>query len=190
MKPSDQIPGGNYFELVAIRNTSRDGKAPLDGDAVTEARVQYGDGGARPEVSMSMNAEGAQTWARLTKDNIGRQVAIVLDGMVYSYPTVQGEISGGSSQITGNFTLEEAKDLANVLKSGKLPAPATIIQEWVSSLTSPSPSARQHPPTKSSRNCGKESERSASETHQKLIFHRVVINRFIKMFVTTLLLHS
>ena len=131
VKPSDQIPGGNYFELVAIRNTSRDGKAPLDGDAVTEARVQYGDGGARPEVSMSMNAEGAQTWARLTKDNIGRQVAIVLDGMVYSYPAVQGEISGGSSQITGNFTLEEAEDLANVLKSGKLPAPATIIQEQV-----------------------------------------------------------
>ncbi len=131
VKPSDQIPGGNYFELVAIRNTSRDGKAPLDGDAVTEARVQYGEGGARPEVSMSMNAEGAQTWARLTKDNIGRQVAIVLDGMVYSYPTVQSEISGGSSQITGNFTLEEAEDLANVLKSGKLPAPATIIQEQV-----------------------------------------------------------
>ena len=131
VKPSDQIPGGNYFELVAIRNTSRDGKAPLDGDAVTEAHVQYGDGGARPEVSMSMNAEGAQTWARLTKDNIGRQVAIVLDGMVYSYPTVQSEISGGSSQITGNFTLEEAEDLANVLKSGKLPAPATIIQEQV-----------------------------------------------------------
>ena len=131
VKPSDQIPGGNWFELVAIRNTSRDGKAPLDGDAVTEARVQYGDGGARPEVSMSMNAEGAQTWARLTKDNIGRQVAIVLDGMVYSYPTVQSEISGGSSQITGNFTLEEAEDLANVLKSGKLPAPATIIQEQV-----------------------------------------------------------
>ena len=131
VKPSDQIPGGNYFELVAIRNTSRDGKAPLDGDAVTEARVQYGDGGARPEVSMSMNAEGAQTWARLTKDNIGRQVAIVLDGMVYSYPTIQSEISGGSSQITGNFTLEEAEDLANVLKSGKLPAPATIIQEQV-----------------------------------------------------------
>ncbi len=131
VKPSDQIPGGNYFELVAIRNTSRDGKAPLDGDAVTEARVQYGDGGAHPEVSMSMDSEGAQTWARLTKDNIGRQVAIVLDGMVYSYPTVQSEISGGSSQITGNFTLEEAEDLANVLKSGKLPAPATIIQEQV-----------------------------------------------------------
>ena len=129
VKPSDQIPGGNYFELVAIKN--RNNKAPLDGEVVTEARVQYGEGGSRPEVSMSMNKDGAQTWAHLTKDNIGRQVAIVLDGMVYSYPTVQSEISGGSSQITGNFTLEEAEDLANVLKSGKLPAPATIIQEQV-----------------------------------------------------------
>ena len=125
-----QWAGENIFELVAIKTTSRDGKAPLDGGAVTDARVQYGNNGS-PEVSMSMNAEGANTWARMTKDNIGRQIAIVLDGMVYSYPTVQSEISGGSSQITGNFTIEEAEDLANVLKSGKLPAPATIIQEQV-----------------------------------------------------------
>ena len=130
VKPSQYVGSDNIFELVAIKATSRDGKAPLDGGAVTDARVQYGNSGA-PEVSMSMNAEGAQAWARITKDNIGRQVAIVLDGMVYSYPTVQSEISGGSSQITGNFTLEEAEDLANVLKSGKLPAPATIIQEQV-----------------------------------------------------------
>ena len=122
--------GENIFELVAIKSTSRDGKAPLDGGAVTDARVQYGNNGS-PEVSMSMNAEGANTWARMTKDNIGRQIAIVLDGMVYSYPTVQSEISGGSSQITGDFTVEESEDLANVLKSGKLPAPATIIQEQV-----------------------------------------------------------
>ena len=122
--------GENIFELVAIKATSRDGKAPLDGGAVTDARVQYGNNG-NPEVSMSMNAEGANTWARMTKDNIGRQIAIVLDGMVYSYPTVQNEISGGSSQITGDFTVEESEDLANVLKSGKLPAPATIIQEQV-----------------------------------------------------------
>ena len=122
--------GENIFELVAIKATSRDGKAPLDGGVVTDARVQYGNNGS-PEVSMSMNAEGANTWARMTKDNIGKQIAIVLDGMVYSYPTVQSEISGGSSQITGNFTVEEAEDLANVLKSGKLPAPATIIQEQV-----------------------------------------------------------
>ena len=131
VKASQFIPGDNIFELVAIKSTSRDGKAPLDGGVVTDARVQYGNTGGNPEVSMSMNAEGANTWARMTKDNIGKQIAIVLDGMVYSYPTVQSEIAGGSSQITGNFTLEEAEDLANVLKSGKLPAPATIIQEQV-----------------------------------------------------------
>ncbi|MBO5709772.1 MAG: SecD/SecF family protein translocase subunit, partial [Bacteroidales bacterium] len=131
VKASPFFEGGNVFELVAIKASSRDGKAPLDGGSVTDARVQYGNSGGNPEVSMTMNAEGANTWARLTKDNIGKQIAIVLDGMVYSYPTVQNEISGGSSQITGNFTLEEAEDLANVLKSGKLPAPATIIQEQV-----------------------------------------------------------
>ena len=131
VKASAMDPNENIFELVAIKATSRDGKAPLDGGVVTDARVQYGNTGGSPEVSMSMNAEGANTWARMTKDNIGKQIAIVLDGMVYSYPTVNGEISGGSSQITGNFTLEEAEDLANVLKSGKLPAPATIIQEQV-----------------------------------------------------------
>ena len=131
VKASAMDPNQNIFELVAIKSTSRDGKAPLDGGVVTDARVQYGNTGGNPEVSMSMNAEGANIWARMTKDNIGKQIAIVLDGMVYSYPTVNGEISGGSSQITGNFTLEEAEDLANVLKSGKLPAPATIIQEQV-----------------------------------------------------------
>ena len=131
VKASAMDPNQNIFELVAIKATSRDGKAPLDGGVVTDARVQYGNTGGNPEVSMSMNAEGANIWARMTKDNIGKQIAIVLDGMVYSYPTVNGEIAGGSSQITGNFTLEEAEDLANVLKSGKLPAPATIIQEQV-----------------------------------------------------------
>ena len=131
VKPSSFIPGGNTYELVAIKATSRDGKAPLDGGVVTDARVQYSGQGGSPEVSMTMNAEGANIWARMTKDNIGRQIAIVLDGMVYSYPVVNTEITGGSSQITGNFDLEEAEDLANVLKSGKLPAPATIIQEQV-----------------------------------------------------------
>lgn len=131
VKPSSLIPGGNTYELVAIKATSRDGKAPLDGGVVTDARVQYSGQGGHPEVSMTMNAEGANIWARMTKDNIGRQIAIVLDGMVYSYPTVNTEITGGSSQITGNFDLEEAEDLANVLKSGKLPAPATIVQEQV-----------------------------------------------------------
>ncbi len=131
VKPSQADPNGNIFELVAIKASSRDGKAPLDGGVVTDARVQYGNTGSMPEVSMTMNAEGANVWARMTKENIGRQIAIVLDGMVYSFPNVQSEIAGGSSQITGNFTLEEAEDLANVLKSGKLPAPATIIQEQV-----------------------------------------------------------
>lgn len=127
--PSD--PSGTVFDLVAIKSTSRDGKAPLDGGVVTDASVSYGNSGGSPGVSMTMNAEGARTWARLTADNIGRSVAIVLDGMVYSYPTVQSEISGGQSSITGNFTITEAEDLANVLKSGKLPAPATIVQEQV-----------------------------------------------------------
>ena len=131
VKASQMDPNQNIFELVAIKASSRDGKAPLDGGSVTDARVSYGNTGGSPSVSMSMNAEGANVWARLTKDNIGKQVAIVLDGMVYSYPTVNTEITGGSSEITGNFTLEEAEDLANVLKSGKLPAPATIIQEQV-----------------------------------------------------------
>ena len=131
VKASSMFQGDNIFELVAIKATSRDGKAPLDGGVVTDARVQFGNNGGAAEVSMNMNAEGANIWARMTKDNIGKQIAIVLDGKVYSYPTVNTEISGGSSQITGNFTPEEAEDLANVLKSGKLPAPATIVQEQV-----------------------------------------------------------
>ena len=133
VKPTDYIKNSNLYELVAIKSTSRDGQAPLDGGAVTDARVDTDGtkGNGSPYVSMTMNAEGANTWARLTKDNLKRQVAIVLDGMVYSYPTVQNEITGGNSQITGNFTMEDCQDLANVLKSGKLPAPATIIQEQV-----------------------------------------------------------
>ncbi len=132
VKASTIVPDGNTFELVAIKDVSHHGKAPLDGDVVTDARVQYGNTqGGHPQVSMTMNADGATIWANLTKENIGKQIAIVLDDMVYSYPTVNQEISGGSSQITGNFNLEEAEDLANVLKSGKLPAPATIIQEQV-----------------------------------------------------------
>ena len=134
VKPSQQFKNANIYELIAIKANSRDGKAPLDGGAVTDARVSY-DGTGRnqgnPTVSMTMNAEGANIWARLTKDNVGKQIAIVLDGLVYSYPTVQSEITGGSSQISGNFTVEEATDLTNVLKSGKLPAPAKIIQEQV-----------------------------------------------------------
>ena len=134
VKPSERISGNNWFELVGIKVSTIDGKAPLDGGAVADARVSYdnsGSGKGGPGVSMTMNAEGANIWAGLTKANVGRQIAIVLDGMVYSYPVVQNEITGGNSAITGDFTIEEATDLANVLKSGKLPAPAKIIQEQV-----------------------------------------------------------
>ena len=132
VKPTQAFPTDNVYELIAIKASSRDGKAPLDGSVVTEARTDYDNRrGGSPGVSMTMNAEGANVWARLTKENVGKQIAIVLDGMVYSYPVVNGEITGGSSSITGNFTLDEATDLANVLKSGKLPAPATIVQEQV-----------------------------------------------------------
>ena len=126
------IQGDNVYELIAIKASSRDGQAPLDGSVVTDARVSYNSQhGGNPTVSMSMNAEGANTWARLTKENIGKQIAIVLDGTVYSYPVVNTEITGGNSEISGNFSVEEATDLTNVLKSGKLPAPATIVQEQV-----------------------------------------------------------
>jgi len=132
VKPTTYVSADNIYELVAIKASSRDGKAPLDGGCVTDARVSYSNQrNGNPTVSMSMNAEGANTWARLTKDNIGKQIAIVLDGTVYSYPTVNGEITGGNSEISGNFDVEEATDLTNVLKSGKLPAPATIVQEQV-----------------------------------------------------------
>ncbi len=132
VKPSEYVQGENIFELVAIKATSRDGKAKLDGGVITDARVVYDHGSnGEPSVSMTMNAEGANVWARMTSDNVGKQIAIVLDDMVYSYPNVQNAITGGSSSITGHFTPDEATDLVNVLKSGKLPAPATIIQEQV-----------------------------------------------------------
>ncbi|MBR1877555.1 MAG: protein translocase subunit SecDF [Paludibacteraceae bacterium] len=121
---------GSYYQLVALK-AQRDGRASLEGDVITDARADFSQLSAYANVSMSMNAEGAKTWQRLTKDNIGKSVAIVLDGFVYSFPTVQNEIAGGNSQITGNFTVEEAKDLANTLKSGKMPAPARIIEESV-----------------------------------------------------------
>ncbi|HBH48359.1 MAG TPA: protein translocase subunit SecDF, partial [Bacteroidales bacterium] len=121
----------NYFQLYAIKAAGRDGKAPLDGDAITSARQEFDEANSSAYVSMSMNAEGAQTWARLTAQNIGRQIAIVMDNRVFSAPVVQNEIKGGNSSITGNFSVNEAIDLANLLKSGKLPAPARIIQETV-----------------------------------------------------------
>jgi len=118
------------YELYAIKGTSN-GKAPLDGGAIVDADGRHAQTGSSAEVSMSMNSAGAKQWARLTADNIGNSIAIVLDDFVYSCPRVNQEISGGQSQITGSFTLAEAKDLANVLKSGKLPAPARIVQEAV-----------------------------------------------------------
>lgn len=131
VKADQNDKSGVIFNLIAIKSSSRDGKAPLDGGVVTDASVSYGNTGGAPGVDMAMNAEGARVWARLTADNVGKSIAVVLDGMVYSHPTVNGEISGGRSAITGNFTIVEAEDLANVLKSGKLPAPATIVQEQV-----------------------------------------------------------
>ena len=121
-------PKAQTFELYAIRSTERNGKAPLEGDVVVDATDEFDQYG-HPAVSMVMNTDGARRWAQLTKQNIGRNIAIVLDGYVYSAPNVSNEITGGRSQITGHFTPEEAKDLANVLKSGKMPAPAHIVQE-------------------------------------------------------------
>ncbi len=119
---------GDIYQLIAIK-TNRDNRAPLSGDAVTDARADFTQTSAYANVSMSMNSEGAKIWARMTKENIGKSIAIALDGYIYSFPTVNNEITGGQSQITGNFTVEEAKDLANTLKSGKMPAPARIVQE-------------------------------------------------------------
>ncbi|MEA5004961.1 MAG: protein translocase subunit SecDF [Rikenellaceae bacterium] len=129
VKPIDEA--GTIFELIAIKANTRDGKAPLDGGVVTDANKTFGNTSGNPEVDMGMNAEGARTWATMTSNNIGRCIAIVLDGMVYSYPRVNSEITGGRSAISGHFTVQEAEDLANVLKSGKLPAPAKIVQEAV-----------------------------------------------------------
>ncbi len=130
--PSDFDETNTQYELHAIKVTTRDGRAPLDGDVVTSARVSYSQtGGSEPKVDMSMNAEGAKIWARMTRENAGRCIAVVLDGYVQSAPRSSGEIKGGSSEITGGFTIESAEDLANILKSGKLPAPAKVIQDTV-----------------------------------------------------------
>ena len=118
------------YELYAIKVTERNGRAPLEGDVVTNAKDEF-DNNGRPDVSMQMNVEGARRWAALTKANVHRPVAIVLDNLVYSAPNVQNEITGGNSQITGNFTPEDTRDLANVLNSGKMPAPAKIVSEEI-----------------------------------------------------------
>ena len=118
VSPFEYDPKGQTFELYAIKSTERNGKAPLEGDVVTDAKDDYDQYG-KPSVSMSMNSDGARRWALLTKQNINKSIAIVLDNYVYSAPNVSNEITGGNSQITGHFTPEQAKDLANVLKSGK-----------------------------------------------------------------------
>lgn len=123
--------GSSALELIALKVTSRDGNPPLDGSVIVDARQDFGQFNSMPEIVMNMNAEGAKIWKRLTGENVGRSVAIVLDGYVYSFPTVQGEIAGGRSSITGQFTISEAKDMANILKAGKLPAPARIVEEAV-----------------------------------------------------------
>ena len=130
-KPADGIQAKNFYELHAIKVTTTNGRAPLEGDVVTDAKDQFNNVSGQPEVSMSMNTDGARRWAALTKANTGRAIAIVLDGSVYSAPRVNGEIAGGQSSITGNFTIEDTKDLANTLKSGRMPAPARIVQEEV-----------------------------------------------------------
>lgn len=128
VSPSDLDPKKQTFELYAIRSTQRDGRAPLEGDVISSASDDYNQYG-KPCVNMTMNTDGARRWAQLTKQNIGRAIAIVLDGYVYSAPTVETEIPDGSSVISGSFTPEQTKDLANVLRSGKMPAPAHIVQE-------------------------------------------------------------
>jgi len=128
-KPMENSP--DYYELIALKRDSRTGEAALGGDVITNAREEFGQGSAYAEVTMSMDSRGSNEWARITRVNKGRSIAIVLDGYVYSYPTVQNEIKGGRSSITGNFTINEAKDLANVLKSGKMPAPAHILSEEI-----------------------------------------------------------
>ena len=120
----------NIYELYAIKVTERNGRAPLEGDVITDAKDEFDQSG-QPCVSMKMNVDGARRWAALTKANLHRCVAIVLDDNVYSAPTVQSEITGGNSQITGRFTTEDTRDLANVLKSGKMPAPAKIVSEEI-----------------------------------------------------------
>ncbi len=128
VRASEMDKSGQLFELYAIKSTERNGRAPLEGDVITDARNEF-DEFNKPCVGMTMNTDGARRWAQLTKQNVGRSIAIVLDGYVYSAPNVNGEIPNGQSRISGNFTPEMTKDLADVLKSGKMPAPARIVQE-------------------------------------------------------------
>ncbi len=130
-KPADHVQAKNIYELHALKVTTTNGRAPLEGDVITDASDQFNHLSGAPEVSMSMNSEGARRWSELTKSNIGKAIAIVLDGVVYTSPRILSQIDGGQSSITGNFTIEDTKDLANTLKSGRMPAPAHIVQEEV-----------------------------------------------------------
>ncbi len=130
-KPADGIQAKNIFELHALKVTTTNGRAPLEGDVVVQAKDEFNQVTGQPEVSMTMNSDGARRWAELTKANVGKAIAIVLDNVVYSAPRVNGEISGGQSAISGNFTVQDTKDLANTLNSGRMPAPAHIVQEEV-----------------------------------------------------------
>ena len=130
-KPADGLSVKNIFELYALKVTTTTGRAPLEGDVITDAKDQFDQVTGQPQVSMTMNTDGARRWAALTKASIDKAIAIVLDGVVYSAPRVNGEITGGQSSITGSFTIEDTKDLANTLKSGRMPAPARIVQEEV-----------------------------------------------------------
>ncbi len=130
-KPTDNIQAKNIYELHALKVTTTNGRAPLEGDVITDASDQFNHISGAPEVSMSMNSEGARRWSELTKANIGKAIAIVLDGVVYTSPRILSQIDGGQSSITGNFTIEDTKDLANTLKSGRMPAPAHIVQEEI-----------------------------------------------------------
>ena len=130
-KPADQAKMKNIYELHAIKVTSTNGRAPIEGDVVTDASDEFNHTTGAPQVNMRMNSDGARRWAALTKANVGKAIAIVLDNAVYSAPRVTNEIEGGSSSISGNFTIEDTKDLANTLKSGRMPAPARIVQEEV-----------------------------------------------------------
>ncbi len=141
-KPADGVQQKNIYELHALKITTADGRAPLEGDVITDAKDQFDQFG-RPEVSMSMNADGARQWANLTKTNIGKAIAVVLDGLVYTSPRIKQEIDGGQSSISGSFTIEDTKDLANTLKSGRMPAPARIVQEEVVGPTLGAQSIRQ-----------------------------------------------
>jgi len=128
-KPYDDE--GKFLQLLAIKIDNRDGKAALEGDVIVDASQQFDQFSGSPEISMTMNGEGANKWRILTGGHVGESIAIALDDYVYSYPTVNGEIAGGQSSISGNFEIEEAKLIANILKAGKLPAPARIVEEAV-----------------------------------------------------------